>query len=90
MAGARAKVRISGFPFLWSALVDGRINKLTAHLAQAGQEDFALDRVDFVVTGVRINRSKLLNDRQPEVVGIDTGTVTSCTFHQVPAAVLGA
>jgi hypothetical protein len=77
IAGAQARVRISGFPFLWSVLVNGRINKFTAHLAQAQQEEFVLDRVDFVVTGVRINRSKLVNGRQLEVVGIDTGTVTA-------------
>jgi hypothetical protein len=75
--GAQAKVRIAGFPFLWSALVNGRMNTFTAHLAQARQEDFVLDRVDIVATGVRINRSKLLHDRQLEVDRVDTGTVTA-------------
>jgi hypothetical protein len=74
---AAAKVTIHGFPFLLKLIADGRVDKITAHAAGISQGSFVLDRVDVTVTGVRINRTLFVRQRQLEIVAIDTGTVTA-------------
>ncbi len=70
-----AQVRIDSFPFLLKVAARGRIDKVTAHARQVSQGDFVLNRVDVTVTGVKINRSRLLHQRKLEIVAIDRGTV---------------
>lgn len=74
---AGAKVTIHGFPFLVPLIAGGRIDKITAHARQVSQGPFVLDRVDVTVTGVRVNRSLFLHQRQLEIVAINAGTVTA-------------
>jgi hypothetical protein len=73
---AAAKVTIFGFPFLLKLALNGRVDKITAHARQVSQGPFVLDRVDVKVSGVRVLRSRLLHQRQLEIVSIDSGTVT--------------
>jgi LmeA-like phospholipid-binding len=72
---ASTQVRISSFPFLAKVAGTGRVDKVTVHARHVSQGDFVLDRVDVTVTGVKINRSLLLHQRQLEIVSIAGGTV---------------
>lgn len=77
VAGAQAGVTISGFPFLAKLLADGQVDKITAHLAQAGEGAFVLNQVTIAVTGVTIDRGWYVRHRQLKIDSIDSGTVTA-------------
>jgi hypothetical protein len=76
-ANADPKVTIHGFPWLPTLIGSGRVARITAHAGPVSQDGFVFDRVDITVTGVRIDRTLLLHQRQLEIVSIDTGTVTA-------------
>lgn len=96
VAGAQATVAISGFPFIVHLAADGRVDKITAHLAQASDGAFILNRIVITVTDVRIDRRWFLDHHQLKLHSIGTGTVvadmTQANFDHLVAfpVVLGA
>jgi hypothetical protein len=72
-----AKVTIGGFPFLPRLVASGRIDKITATATNVGQGSFVFDQATVIVTGVRIDRSQLVQDQKLDIEAIGTGTVTA-------------
>ena len=66
---------IRAFPFLLPLFLAGRVSEAKGHFenVRAGALTFA--SVDIELHGVRVNRSKLLNDQKVELTDIDEGTV---------------
>ena len=77
VAGAEAKVKISGFPFVGKLAAQGRADRITAHLVHAGEGAFVLDRVDIAVIGATVDRGQFLQHRRLVIDRIDTGTVVA-------------
>jgi hypothetical protein len=67
---------INAFPFLPPLFLGGRVSVVEGHFknVKAGVLSFA--SVDIELRGVRINRSKLVNDRKVELTDISEGTVS--------------
>jgi hypothetical protein len=80
---------ISAFPFLPPLLLGGRVAEVAGHFKNVEAGVLTLSAVDIELRGVRINRSKLLNDRKVELTRIREGTVSVEIESAVLAKALG-
>lgn len=72
-----ASATINAFPFLLPLLLGGRVSEAEGHFENVKTQVLTFASVDIELRGVRVNRSKLLNDRKVELIDIDEGTVSA-------------
>lgn len=80
---------IRAFPFLPPLFLAGRVSEVSGHFKNVAAGPLTLSAVNIELRGVRINRSKLLNDRKVELTDIREGTVSVEIESSVLATALG-
>ena len=81
---------IRAFPFLPPLFLAGRVSEVDGPLQERRRRARSRSSaVDIELRGVRINRSKLLNDRKVELIDIREGTVSVEIESSVLAKALG-
>ena len=74
-AGSTASASVGGFPFLPPWLLGGRVSQASVKVenVQAGALVFA--EVDVHLSGVHLDRGRLINNRKARITKIDHGTI---------------
>lgn len=73
---ARASADVDSFPFVLRLLTSGSAGDISLHVEDVATSAVDLARVDLDLEGVRLDRAKLLSDREAEVTEIDRGTIS--------------
>lgn len=68
---------IDSFPFLGRLLVTGEVERITLHQEHVVARGITFQAIDVDLRGVRIDRGRLVRERQVEITGIDRGTVSA-------------
>jgi hypothetical protein len=75
VAGAKSSVSISSFPFVGRLAASGTVRRIRARVAGVTYGRFTFESVEVDVSGVRLDRTALLEHQRIQVLGIDKGTV---------------
>ena len=85
----RARAQISSFPFLGRLLVAQDVSHVDLHVDDLGVNGLTFDRVDLALSGVRVDRQKLVADQRVHVTGIDRGEVSADLSQAALSTALG-
>ncbi len=80
--GTRVSASIRGFPFLPPLLFGGEVSRASVHLENIPAGTLVFAEVDIDLRGVRIDRGRLINEREARITAIDRGTVTATVTQE--------
>ncbi len=68
-------VRIDSFPFVLGVLLDGTVETLTVRMESLASSGVEVDEAQLTVHGLQLDRDRLLDPQELEVVGIDRARI---------------
>jgi hypothetical protein len=74
-AGSSVSASVGGFPFLPPLLLGGDVSTASVHAENIKANLLVFSTVDIDLTGVHLDRGRLINDRKARITKIDHGTV---------------
>jgi hypothetical protein len=76
-AGSTVTASVRGFPFLPPLLLGGTVKGARVHVANLTADVLVFSEIDVDLTGVHLDRGKLINDRKARITSIDHGTISA-------------
>ena len=74
-SGSSVSASVGGFPFLPPLLLGGDVSTASVHVKNLTADVLVFARLDIDLTGVHLDRKRLINDRKARITNIDHGTV---------------
>jgi hypothetical protein len=68
---------IDGFPFLPRLIFSSEVKHASVHIANISAQVLVFAEVDIDLSGVHLDRGRLINDRKARITGIDHGKITA-------------
>ncbi len=75
--GSTASATVGGFPFLPRLLLSSKVSHVGVHVENVSAKVITFAAVDLDLSGVKLDRNRLLNDRKARIISIDHGTVAA-------------
>jgi hypothetical protein len=88
---ASVKANVGTFPIVARFVLTGRVNKATIRLERVARLALTFTEVKFDLSGVQIDRSRLIKNRQAYITAVDSATITATLdTSALPPQVAGA
>jgi hypothetical protein len=75
--GSTVSADVGGFPFVPPLLLGGNVSHASVHVANLQASALVFSRIDIDLSGVHLDRGRLINDRKARITKIDHGKVTA-------------
>ncbi|MEY2472331.1 MAG: hypothetical protein QOK28_1660 [Actinomycetota bacterium] len=74
-SGSSVSADVGGFPFLPTLLLGGNVSTASVHVENIKAKLLVFSTVDIDLSGVHLDRGRLINDRKARITKIDHGTI---------------
>jgi DUF2993 family protein len=75
--GSSVSADVGGFPFVPPLLLGGNVSHASVHVANLQADALVFSSVDVDLSGVHLDRGRLINDRKARITKIDHGKVAA-------------